>query len=374
MVGGDDFTVRGGAGDAAIGSSRCSPSRWPTSCALPIVRLIDGTGGGGSVKTLETEQRTYVPYMQGWKYVTDNMATVPVVGLWPRSGRGPRLGAVVTSHYSVMVKENSQMFIAGPPLVARAGQDVTKEELGGRRRCTPRLAPVDDVVDSEEEAFARTRAFPVLSAVVGRTSLPPRAARAPIRWDRARGLADRQAIRATAARSTNAPRRSSRPSSTRTPFVRDRPQVRRLGRHWPCASRRLAGRDCCTSDPYFYGGGWTAGTPRSRSRALRRSRADLPSAGCRPRRHSGICDRAGVREGRHHPPRLRARVAAVYQATVPWCAVMLRRAFGVAGAAHSNYTRVATTAMLAVRQLGLAADRGRLESRLSRRACGVRQS
>jgi acetyl-CoA carboxylase carboxyltransferase component len=33
-------------------------------------------------------------------------------------------------------------------------------------------------------------------------------------------------------------------------------------------------------------------------------------------------------------------LAAVYQARVPWCSVLVRKAFGVAGAAHSNHTRL----------------------------------
>jgi propionyl-CoA carboxylase beta chain len=32
-------------------------------------------------------------------------------------------------------------------------------------------------------------------------------------------------------------------------------------------------------------------------------------------------------------------LAAVYQATVPWCSIIVRKAFGVAGAGHSNHTR-----------------------------------
>ncbi len=34
-------------------------------------------------------------------------------------------------------------------------------------------------------------------------------------------------------------------------------------------------------------------------------------------------------------------LAAVYQAQVPWCSIILRRVFGVGGAAHSDHTRVA---------------------------------
>ena len=32
-------------------------------------------------------------------------------------------------------------------------------------------------------------------------------------------------------------------------------------------------------------------------------------------------------------------LAAVYQATTPWCSIIVRKAFGVAGAGHVNHTR-----------------------------------
>jgi acetyl-CoA carboxylase carboxyltransferase component len=33
-------------------------------------------------------------------------------------------------------------------------------------------------------------------------------------------------------------------------------------------------------------------------------------------------------------------IFAVYQATVPWCSIILRKVFGVAGAAHGNHSRL----------------------------------
>ena len=57
-----------------------------------------------------------------------------------------------------MVEGISHMFIAGPPVVARAGKTVTKDELGGSD-IHARAGAVDDVVASEAEAFARTRRF-----------------------------------------------------------------------------------------------------------------------------------------------------------------------------------------------------------------------
>ena len=48
---------------------------------VPLVRLVDGTGGGGSVKTIETMGRTYVPDVPAWDWVVDELGTVPVVAL-----------------------------------------------------------------------------------------------------------------------------------------------------------------------------------------------------------------------------------------------------------------------------------------------------
>ena len=65
VVGGDDFTVRGGAADAAIRQKQVMSEQMANELRLPIVRLVDGTGGGGSVKTIETSGYTYVPANPG---------------------------------------------------------------------------------------------------------------------------------------------------------------------------------------------------------------------------------------------------------------------------------------------------------------------
>ena len=101
---------------------------------------------------------TYVPANPAWDWVVANMGTVPVVALGLGSVAGLGAARLVTSHYSVMVEGISHMFIAGPPVVARAGQTVTKDELGGSD-IHARSGAVDDVVASEAEAFARARRF-----------------------------------------------------------------------------------------------------------------------------------------------------------------------------------------------------------------------
>lgn len=40
---------------------------------LPLIRMIDGTGGGGSVKTLEDMGYTYIPHVPGWDQIIANL-------------------------------------------------------------------------------------------------------------------------------------------------------------------------------------------------------------------------------------------------------------------------------------------------------------
>src|SRR5437588_12069735 len=158
VVSGDDFTVRGGAADASIHGKQVYAERMANELRMPIVRLVDGTGGGGSVKSLETMGRSYVPHNPGWEWVVANLGAVPVVALALGSVAGLGAARVVSSHYSVMVRGTSQVFVAGPPVVARLGEHVDKEQLGGSH-IHARNGVVDDEVDSEEGPFARTRAF-----------------------------------------------------------------------------------------------------------------------------------------------------------------------------------------------------------------------
>ena len=104
VVCGDDFTVRGGAADAAIHAKQVYGERMARELRLPIVRLVDGTGGGGSVKTYEQTGRTYVPGNPGWDLIVAMLSEVPVVAaaLGPVAGLGA--ARVAHSHFSVMVR------------------------------------------------------------------------------------------------------------------------------------------------------------------------------------------------------------------------------------------------------------------------------
>ena len=123
---------------------------------LPLIRIIEGTGGGGSVKSLDKDSRTYIPANPGWEWVVSNLSTVPVIalGLGPVAGLGA--ARMVTSHFSIMVENLSQLFVAGPPVVKRVGEDLSKEELGGTK-IHSKNGSVDIIVKTEDEAFQVTK-------------------------------------------------------------------------------------------------------------------------------------------------------------------------------------------------------------------------
>ena len=131
ILSGDDFTVRGGSADASIAGKRVQAEGLAAELRLPHIRLVDGMGGGGSVKTIETAGRTYIPELRGWETIVSHLSIAPSVSLALGSVAGIGAARVATSHYSVIVKNSAQMMIAGPALVDWASLgDVSKEELG----------------------------------------------------------------------------------------------------------------------------------------------------------------------------------------------------------------------------------------------------
>jgi acetyl-CoA carboxylase carboxyltransferase component len=329
----DDFTVRGGAADAAIMQKQVMAEQMAAELRLPLVRLIDGTGGGGSVKTLDSPLgRTYVPFNPGWEHVVGNLGTVPVVALALGPVAGLGAARIVSSHYSLMVKGLSQLFVAGPPLVARVGEEVDKEGLGGSAIHT-RNGSVDDEVESEDEAFERTRRY--------LSYLPASVFELP-----ERGPCDDDPNRRDDWLIEAVPRDERKVYKVR-PIIEsvvDRGSFFEIGRYygrslvtglarldgWPVAI--MAG------DPYFYGGGWTADACLKATRFV-----DVAETFHLPVVH--LVDNPGFAIGTRFEKEATIRhgaraLAAVYQATVPWCSILLRKVFGVAGAGHMNASRL----------------------------------
>jgi propionyl-CoA carboxylase beta chain len=335
----DDFTIRGGAADAGIARKMVQAEMMAHQLKLPIIRMIDGTGGGGSVKTLEQIGATYIPAVPGWGDVVRNLETVPVVALalGPTAGLGA--ARVVASHYSIMVRGLSQLFAAGPAVVDGLGDSYkgaadhqqAKEELGGVDIHT-RNGVVDDEVASEAEAFARARHFlSFMPEYVGQSAR--------------RAACDDPADRREEALLSLVPRDPKQVYSMRRALgmILDAGTVFEIGKHWGRAAitalARLDGWPVAVvaSDPSYLGGSWEAKTSEKVERFVK-----LADQFRLPIVH--LVDNPGFMIGREAEMAGTIRYGvnamnAIYRATVPLASIVMRRAYGIAGSAMSNADR-----------------------------------
>lgn len=334
VVVGDDFTVRGGSADASISAKPLMAEEMAHDFRLPIVRIIEGSGGGGSVKTIETKGAANLPGGIGgtrwYRFTTENLSCVPVVALGLGSVAGLGAARLAASHYSIMTRK-SAMFVAGPPVVKALGQDLSKEELGGADIQT-RAGAVDHAVDTEEEAFACARRF--LSYLPSSVyELPPTlpCADSPERSDEAL---------------LNAVPRNRKQVYKMRPIVEqvvDKGSffevARNFGKPIIVGLARLEGRAVMVlaSDSFHYGGSWTADACQKVVRWVDFAETfhlpivylmDCPGFMIGLDAEKAATIRHGVRA-----------MAAVNQTTVPWCTVILRNAFGVAGVVHQPADR-----------------------------------
>ena len=181
----DDFTSRGGHADGAIGAKSSHLDRLSIEMRVPSVRLLDGSSGGGSVAAMVPQQKqegessakestgaiksgrprvaggggSFLPGHLGSGMYTQQLATIPVVNMLLGSVVGIGAAKAVLGHFSVMVRDIAQLFVAGPPVVKHAmGYDITKEELGDWRvHCTN--GSVDNLAENEDDAAAMVRRF-----------------------------------------------------------------------------------------------------------------------------------------------------------------------------------------------------------------------
>jgi acetyl/propionyl-CoA carboxylase alpha subunit/acetyl-CoA carboxylase carboxyltransferase component len=181
----DDFTSRGGHADGAIAAKATHLDRLSLELRAPSVRMLDGSSGGGSVAAMVPQQKregesrakesrdaiepgrprvagtggSFLPGHLGSTLYAEQLATVPVVNLLLGSVVGLGAAKAVLGHFSVMVRDIAQLFVAGPPVVQHAmGYEITKEDLGGWHiHC--RNGSVDNVAETEEEAAQMTKRF-----------------------------------------------------------------------------------------------------------------------------------------------------------------------------------------------------------------------
>lgn len=330
VVGGDDFTVRGGAADAKVGDKSGYGEKLALGMRLPLVRLIDGSGGGGSVKTLEMIGHSYIPELHGFETTVELMGHVPVVCACMGSVAGLGAVRVTLSHFSLMVKGSSQLFVAGPPVVERGfGHKIDKEELGGSAIHAHESGAVDNEVASEEEAFEAIRRF--LSYMPQNVwHIPPRIESADdpkrreeslltvIPKDRRRMYEVRDIVNAVVDQDS---------------FFEIAPYY---GRSLAIGLARLDGHPVgvMANDTKHQGGAVDAPASEKMMRFI-----DLCDTFHLPVVY--LVDNPGFLIGetaeREGTVRLGARaLAACYQSTVPWVSVVIRRCYGVAGAGHAS--------------------------------------
>jgi acetyl-CoA carboxylase carboxyltransferase component len=334
VVGGDDFTVRGGAADGTIGNKMGWAEQAAHDLRVPMVRLVDGTGGGGSVKTQATQRRSYVPMLHGWEVSVELMSRVPVVAaaLGPVAGLGA--ARVAASHFSVMPKKTAQLFVAGPPVVRRAfGKQVDKESLGGSHIHARGSGAVDNEARDEDDALDQIRRF--LSYLPGSVfETPPRVE------------CEDDPERRDEALLSIVPRDRRKPYDVRKllALVMDRGSLFEMGRYF--------GRPLLTAFARLDGVpvGVMANDPRHLAGSIDADASDKMV------RFVDLCDTfhlpvvnvvdnpgflIGVEAERRGTIRHGVRaLAAVYQSSVPWATLIIRRVFGVAGAGHGPSQRL----------------------------------
>lgn len=171
----DDFSLRAGHADGAIWAKTVYVERLCLDLRLPIVKLVDGSSGGGSVTTIRKDGYSYVPPTPGFREVAAQLSLgIPNVGavLGPAIGLGA--ARVTACHFSVMASDVGSLFNAGPHVVAKATfeEGLTVAELGGPDiHCAN--GTIDNAVPDEAACFDQIRKFISYVPDCGLNQLPP---------------------------------------------------------------------------------------------------------------------------------------------------------------------------------------------------------
>jgi acetyl-CoA carboxylase carboxyltransferase component len=330
VVGGEDFTQAGGSPSPAGLRKSVMAEELAVRHKLPLVRLLEGGGGsvsprGGKSAPVVTLDSVNAP--PRFLSFAQAMAQAPVVSAALGSVAGLPAARLVASHFSTMARDSAQVLIAGPALVERArGVRVTKEELGGAR-VHLRSGVVDNAAPDERGVFQLVRRF--------LSYLPTNVWQAaPLtRCDDPAERADESLLELVPRE-----RRKSYKMRRALEAIFDRESVFELapeyGRSQITALARLRGQPVgvLANDPDFYAGAMTA----AGARKLRRF-AELCDSFHLP--IVSLVDEPGFLIGPDAEQAATIRfgaeaIFAVLQTTVPWAVVLVRKAFGVAAAAH----------------------------------------
>ena len=322
---GGDFTIRGGAADAAVGNKSEFIENLALTSRIPYVRLLDATGG--SVRTFEQIGRTYLPGNPAGAVGVELLQNVPVAAAVLGSVAGLPAVQVCLSHFNVMVRGTSQVFVAGPKVVEQAtGQSITKEDLGDER-IQVRNGVVMNLAETEADAIAQVRRF--LSYLPGSVyEAPPR-----LEPTDAPDRREEQLLSAVPRdrRKIYEPRGILEAVLDRDSFFEIAPYY---GRARVTGLARVNGAPCgvMANHPKFNGGSMDIAAGEKTMRLLELCEtfhlplvyfADEPGFSVGPAQERAGIVRAGARV-----------VATLHQTRTPYVCFVLRQLYGVAGGLH----------------------------------------
>ncbi|KAJ2982109.1 hypothetical protein NUW58_g6516 [Xylaria curta] len=155
----DDYTLRAGHADGGLIEKTLYVEKLALSLRLPIVKLVDGSSGGGSVTIIRKDGFSYIPPLPAFdKVVAQLNLGIPNLGavLGPAIGLGA--ARVTACHFSVMAANVGSLFNAGPQVVKSVTfeEGLTMAELGGPDvHC--RNGTIDNMARDEYDAFEQIR-------------------------------------------------------------------------------------------------------------------------------------------------------------------------------------------------------------------------
>jgi len=335
VVSADDYTARPPSGSAGVRRARAAGLRhnnaddMAIAMQVPLVRLVDGFGA--DIRGTESSGATHIPAM-AWGTITQMLQELPLVSVALGSIAGAPAALMAGCHFSVMVKDISQVFAAGPPVVKRSlGMDIHKEDLGGYKVHARGSGLVDNEAEDEHDAFRQVRRF--LSYLPSHVwELPPATE------------CDDPADRRDDVLLSLIPRERNRPYDPRrlASIVMDRDSLFEIGRYYGRSQITMLGRlngrpvGVLANDPMVFGGGMEATAAQKLEKFVDLcdtfhlpiiNFADQPGFVVGPAAESAGTLKQGARA-----------LTAIESSTIPWATVIVRRLYGVAGQAHQKHT------------------------------------
>lgn len=337
VVGGEDFTQRGGSPSPAGLRRSVYAETLAIRLRRPLVRFLEGGGGSvagtGRKKSAPTLTGESVASISRFLSIAQIMEVAPVASAAVGAVAGFPAARLAASHFSVMTKDTAQVLIGGPALVERAlGEKLTKQELGGAK-VHSRSGVVDNVAKDEVDAIHQIQRF--LSYLPTNILLLP-----PVE---ALGGQDDPNRREDMLLDV-IPRERRKVYSMRKIIgaIFDLESFFEMttgyGRGQITGLARLSGRPVgvLANDPKFYAGAMDAeGALKTKRFVELCDTFHLPIV--------NLVDEPGFMIGSASERAGTIRfgveaISAVVRSKVPWCSVIVRKAYGVAAAAHFGPT------------------------------------